>query len=76
MPPKFELRDVLRTLEEAELEIIHTPELSSVRGRWWCGQQEDGETGRDEQSPISRENKGSRPGRSGILTRVGGGSGA
>ena len=40
------------------------------------GQQEDGETGRCEQNPISRENKESRPGRSGMLTRIGGNSGA
>ena len=61
---------------EGDEEESSTPQ-SSVASSWGGGgQQEDRETGRGEQSPISGENKGSRPGRSGMQTRVGGGSGA
>ena len=41
-------------------------ELGSVLGGGGRGQQEDGETGRDEQNPITRKNKGSGSGGSGM----------
>ena len=45
--------------------MFHTPELGSVLGGGG-GQQEDRETRRSEQSTISRERIGCRPGGSGM----------